>query len=489
MQKLRPWSVKGVSEEAREAARSAAAVSNLAIGAWIDRAITHATAQTDQTPTRSAPSQDSAGKTTTTAAIADLENIIAASLAHLAATVGPLRDALEDLALRIDTLERHRRLLPRTTLFIEKVEQPMGSAERGEPDPAPTSRRKSKGRSAGRGTQTGSVQPRSRRAGRLIRRILVGTILMSSGLIAAFVAIWLALFNGPAGSTLISANVTNALSRNAVAELPHTLPLVLPPASVQANPGELRLKAGRGDAQAQAALGTLYARGGVLTQDYAAATYWFTEAATAGLAAAQYNLGVIYSRGLGVEPNATQATIWFRSAAEQNNVKAQYALGLAYAQATGVDQNYLEAAAWLQRAAEQGDADAQFALATILEDGVAGPADPNGAYYWYQAAVANGSRQAAERAALLVPRLASTSNGEALPSVSAPGTAQVSRQTVERIQQLLAALDFFGAQVTGTMDAATRVAIRDYQAQLGLRVDGEPTANLLQHLQTVTSTQ
>lgn len=490
MQKLRPWSVKGVSEEAREAARSAAAVSDLAIGAWIDHAIRDATANPNQSPAIPPPPNGPAGTTSVGAAIAELEDTITNSQSVVAATVGPVRDALEDLALRIDTLERHRRLLPHTTLFIDKDSRPTASsAEHDEPKAAQTARRKRKDRGDPRHPDKARSHPRTRRAGRLIKRVLVGTALMSSGLIAAFVAVWFALFDGPGESILIGANFTNALTRNAVGELPRTLPLQLPADPPQANIGALRLKAERGNVEAQSALAILFVQGRTLTQDYAAATYWFTQAATAGLASAQYNLGIIYSRGLGVEPNATQATIWFHSAAEQGYVKAQYALGLAYAQASGVEQNYPEAAAWLQRAAEQADADAQFALATLLEDGVAGPADPDGAYYWYQAAVANGNRQAAERAALLVPRLASTSAGQALPSAPPLGAPQITRQTIQEIQRLLAGLDFFTAQPTGVMDAGTSAAIRDYQAQLGLRVDGQATAGLLQHLRTVTSVQ
>ncbi|MHA1566252.1 MAG: SEL1-like repeat protein [Alphaproteobacteria bacterium] len=499
MQKLRPWSVKGVSEEAREAARSAAGAADLAIGAWIDRSIKDATAIHAPSPALSTQPHDAArtstgdltGKPTVAAAIAALESQIGHSHAHATATVGSVRDIIEDLTLRIDTVERHKRLLPHTTLFVEKDAPHTSSAENvdtpaAQPDLKIRSRREHP-RSANDDAPT-----RARRARRIIKQVFVGTALMSSGLIAAFVAIWFAVFKVPGDGLQLGANLPTPTSFSGVLELPHTPTFALPAGPLgQRSATQLRSLAEGGDSAAQSRLAMLYVEGRALNQDYAAAAHWLTMAATTGLAEAQYNLGVIYARALGVEANPLQAAIWFQSAAEQDHVRAQYALGLAYAGATGVVRNYPEAVDWLQRAAEQGYADAQFALATLLEDGAAGPADPDGAYYWYQAAVANGSEQAAERAALLVPRLpaTTTSSTRPTPRQSSSPPEQLSANTVQEIQRLLAALDFFGAAPDGVLDTTTRAAIRDYQAQLGLRVDGKASAGLLRHLMTVTSTQ
>ncbi len=500
MQKLRPWSVKGVSEEAREAARSAAGAADLAIGVWIDRSIKEFTATHEPSTAPSALPHDAAGgpspsatgkpngKSTVTAAIAALESQIGNSHTRATTTVGSVRDIIEDLSLRIDTLERHRRLLPHTTLFVEKdtpssrgVDEYDGDAH-AEPSPKPKARR-------GLTDSTkDKPRPRTRRARKVIKAVFVGTALMSSGLLAAFVAIWFAVFKLPGDAPPLSASLPPAKSYDTAGEPLGAPAFALPAAQAGQNDAtQLRIKAESGDKAAQSRLAMLYVAGRTLNQDYAAAVRWLTRAATAGLAEAQYNLGIIYARGLGVEANPLQAAIWFQSAAEQDYLRAQYALGLAYARAEGVEQNYPEAVDWLQRAAEQGFADAQFALATLLEGGVAGPADPDGAYFWYQAAVANGSQRAAERAALLVPRLPATGSNGALPPRLPSAPEQLSGETVQEIQRLLAALDFFRAPPDGILGPGTQAAIRDYQAQLGLRVDGQASAALLRHLMTVTS--
>ncbi len=51
---------------------------------------------------------------------------------------------------------------------------------------------------------------------------------------------------------------------------------------------------------AQNALGSIYADGLGVTQDYAAAMNWYSKAAAQGLALAQYNLGIMHGRGQGV---------------------------------------------------------------------------------------------------------------------------------------------------------------------------------------------
>ena len=131
----------------------------------------------------------------------------------------------------------------------------------------------------------------------------------------------------------------------------------------------------QGDARAQFLLGSLYAQGHGVPQDYNAAAQWFRQAAEQGhvgaqfnlgvryhegrgvprtrprlrrgfarprrgFARAQYNLGVLYANGDGVPRDASQAAEWFRQAAKQEDPKAQYNLGLLYAEGVGVSQDY-----------------------------------------------------------------------------------------------------------------------------------------------------
>jgi TPR repeat protein len=65
-------------------------------------------------------------------------------------------------------------------------------------------------------------------------------------------------------------------------------------------PDELRLKAEKGDADAQSKLGKMYATGEGVAKDPAAAVKWFRAAAEQGYASGQCGLGVMYATGEGV---------------------------------------------------------------------------------------------------------------------------------------------------------------------------------------------
>ena len=95
----------------------------------------------------------------------------------------------------------------------------------------------------------------------------------------------------------------------------------------------------QGDARAQFLLGSLYAQGQGVPQDYSAAAQWFRRAAEQGHVGAQFNLGVRYHEGRGVPRDAIQAAEWFRRAAQQGFARAQYNLGVLYANGDGVPRD------------------------------------------------------------------------------------------------------------------------------------------------------
>jgi hypothetical protein len=76
---------------------------------------------------------------------------------------------------------------------------------------------------------------------------------------------------------------------------------------------ELRALAGRGNPEAENAMGLLYAEGDkklAIKQDQSAAVRWFTLAADHGSTAAQYKLALLYWNGHGVPKNANKAYFW-----------------------------------------------------------------------------------------------------------------------------------------------------------------------------------
>jgi len=119
----------------------------------------------------------------------------------------------------------------------------------------------------------------------------------------------------------------------------------------QESTDELRARAEQGDAEAQGSLGTIYANGDGVTQDYAEAMRWYRRAADQGDFYAQHNIGVMYNNGEGVRQDYAEARRWYRLSANQGWPDAYSSLGLMYHHGRGVVQDYVEAHMWFHLAA------------------------------------------------------------------------------------------------------------------------------------------
>lgn len=134
-----------------------------------------------------------------------------------------------------------------------------------------------------------------------------------------------------------------------------------------------------------------YARG-----DYAAALQFYRPLAEDGNYPAQFVLGTMYATGRGVPQNYVEAANWYRKAAEQGFSFAQFNLASMYAKGEGVPQDDGEAAKWTRRAADQGHLYAQTALGGYYALGKGVPQDYVEAHKWYNLA-ASGSTLASNR--------------------------------------------------------------------------------------------
>lgn len=110
----------------------------------------------------------------------------------------------------------------------------------------------------------------------------------------------------------------------------------------------LQSVAGRGNAFAQARLGTMYASGQGVQQDYAKAMQWLQLAAQQGNAHAQANLGVMYYNGQGVSQDYVKAYMWSEVAAangfkEANEIMPKIAARMT---STQIAQARQEASEW-----------------------------------------------------------------------------------------------------------------------------------------------
>jgi localization factor PodJL len=263
-----------------------------------------------------------------------------------------------------------------------------------------------------------------------------------------------------------------------------------------------------GSQEAQFNVGILYAEGMGVAQDYDEALIWFGRAAEQGLANAQYNLAAIHEHGLVGPPDTEKAREWYLRAAEQNHPQAQHNLAVIFARGTGVTKDYTMAAKWFAAAAEQGLVNAQYNLAMLYERGLGVRRDEALAYKWFSLADKQGDGGATTAREALAARLApadraeidraveawhpASTDAENAPAGDATATGTDADPTtgekalVARVQALLTDLGFDPGPADGVVGDKTRDAIRDYQNQLGLVVDGQVSTVLLSHLESVT---
>lgn len=166
---------------------------------------------------------------------------------------------------------------------------------------------------------------------------------------------------------------------------------VQPPVDIPA----LRQQAEGGQAQAQAQLGRLYAKGQGVPQSYAEAAKWYRRAADQKDADGEFALGELYEAGQGVARDPSQAAKWYQLAAENGQIGAQYSLGVLYEFGRGVARDPVQAARWYRRAADQGDALAQFNLGQRYDLGIGVSPDRIEAFKWLSLAALQGIPDAA----------------------------------------------------------------------------------------------
>ena len=141
---------------------------------------------------------------------------------------------------------------------------------------------------------------------------------------------------------------------------------------------------------AQHSLGTIYAEGIGVEQNYKEALGWYRKAAAQGRPESQFSVGLLYYRGYGVDQDLKEAANWYQKAAEQGNIEAQTNLGRMYIKGEGVSQNSEKAARFFLKAAQEGAAIAQAYLGEAFEkESNAQLQDNAEAYYWYSLAVQN----------------------------------------------------------------------------------------------------
>ena len=259
-----------------------------------------------------------------------------------------------------------------------------------------------------------------------------------------------------------------------------------------------------GDSSARVSIGLMYDSGQGVPQDYAEALHWFRMAADQGDASGQFNLGVMYDLGQGVPQNYAEAARWYRMAAAQGVALAQDGLGGMYLLGQGVPQDLVEAARWFRMSAAQGEGSGQHHLGMMYAEGWGVTQDDVQAYMWLNLAVARseGERRklAAEARDQVAARLtpAQRARGQELArnwrpesqsgtGVGSPPLGPSEKQVaaivvLEGVQAKLAALGYDPGPADGVIGPKTRAAIRAFQADAGLPMDGQMSDQLIEAL-------
>ena len=147
---------------------------------------------------------------------------------------------------------------------------------------------------------------------------------------------------------------------------------------------------------AQCFVGDCYYFGIGTEKDFSEAVNWYEIAAEAGYVPAYSYLGDCYMFGEGVQQSAEKAAEYYEKAAVVHFAEAEFNLGCAFYFGEGKVQDYEKACALFTRAASGARpiAGAQNNLGNCYYTGKGVKQDFRKAYQFYEAAVANGSREA-----------------------------------------------------------------------------------------------
>lgn len=131
-------------------------------------------------------------------------------------------------------------------------------------------------------------------------------------------------------------------------------------------------------------IGSCYAEGKGVPQDYQKAFEYFMEAAEAGVTEAMANVGAYYWQGKGVAQDYDQAFYWCLKAAEAGNVTAMNTVGKIYYLDKGTHKDYERAFFWFEKAANAFNVDAMKNLSIMYKNGEGVPKDEKKSREWQQ---------------------------------------------------------------------------------------------------------
>lgn len=235
------------------------------------------------------------------------------------------------------------------------------------------------------------------------------------------------------------------------------------------------------------------------------AVKWLKLSSDLNFAPAQYRLGNFYEKGTGVDRDIDRARVLYQSSANNGNINAMHNLGVLLA-STGNATDFSQAANWFLAAAERGVRDSQVNMAILYARGEGVPRNLSESYKWFAIAANQGDADAAskrdevfnalpqadaEGAKGLVANWKPTpldvnANNVQVPDSwvgEATNTASIDmKKAIMNIQGILNNNGFDTGRPDGIIGTKTTSAIKEFQASIGMKPDGQITDKLVQEL-------
>lgn len=215
--------------------------------------------------------------------------------------------------------------------------------------------------------------------------------------------------------------------------------------------------------------------------NYPAALASYQDAAELGNAEAQYYLSFMYLEGKGIAPDSQQAVLWMQKAATGGFAPAQVQMGLKHLSGSGVSRDPVKAHAFFEKAAQSENPEAQYFLAVMTATGQGTTRNTDQALRWFRMAKSNGFPVPDEMLTQKGIAALGHQTHQATASAHAP-TVLSGKDLILNIQAGLTRLGFQPGPVDGVFGKKTASAIRSFQSQAGLAIDGKATPEVLKEI-------
>jgi localization factor PodJL len=207
-------------------------------------------------------------------------------------------------------------------------------------------------------------------------------------------------------------------------------------------------------------------------KDYKSAFINYQKASELGIPEAQYYLANMYLEGKGSKKNKTEAIMWIEKSANGGFAMAQVSMGFRYQFGTGVSKDLPRAYKLFLRAAKADSPEGQYFLAFLIATGQGTAKNSKQALKWFRIAKSNG---------FPVPSNLLSQAGVASIGKKGWRANKKSKESklVWQIQSNLSKLGYNPGPVDGLIGKKTRIAIRSFQKENGIVIDGKPSDLLL----------